>query len=98
MDDLGNRDKVNVRDANDVDYVIDYLTNRYSKVGDANITYDQAGLYASSNSRTSPGSPTIGLPAGLVCLPICTRMTTLTGTTCGNLPTSGSMSARMIGP
>ncbi|MHC4648597.1 MAG: hypothetical protein ACYTBJ_24335, partial [Planctomycetota bacterium] len=26
-----------------MNYVIDYLTNRYSKVGDANITYDQAG-------------------------------------------------------
>ncbi|MHC4648458.1 MAG: hypothetical protein ACYTBJ_23615, partial [Planctomycetota bacterium] len=37
---------VNVRDGNDVNYVIDYLTNRYSKVGDANITYDQAGNLA----------------------------------------------------
>ncbi|MHC4621139.1 MAG: hypothetical protein ACYTEQ_25615 [Planctomycetota bacterium] len=46
MDDLGNRDMVSMRDGNDVNYVIDYLTNRYSKVGDANITYDQAGSLA----------------------------------------------------
>ncbi|MHC4621197.1 MAG: RHS repeat-associated core domain-containing protein, partial [Planctomycetota bacterium] len=29
-----------------MNYIIDYLTNRYSKVGDANITYDQAGNLA----------------------------------------------------
>jgi YD repeat-containing protein len=43
MDDLGNRTKVNVRDGNDVNYVVDDLTNRYNTVGDANLSYDSAG-------------------------------------------------------
>ena len=32
MDDLGNRDSVNVRDGNDIDYVIDNPTNRYTSI------------------------------------------------------------------
>ena len=43
MDDLGNRTTVNVRDGNDVNYVVDNLTNRYNSVGDANLSYDSAG-------------------------------------------------------
>jgi len=43
MDDLGNRSNVNVKDGNDVSYSIDELTNRYEKVGDANLAYDEAG-------------------------------------------------------
>ncbi|MHC4648855.1 MAG: hypothetical protein ACYTBJ_25640, partial [Planctomycetota bacterium] len=44
--DTWNGGRVHLRDTNDVNYVIDYLTNRYSKVDDANITYDQAGSLA----------------------------------------------------
>jgi hypothetical protein len=33
MDDLGNRDNVNIRDGNDVNCVVDDLTNRYCSVG-----------------------------------------------------------------
>jgi YD repeat-containing protein len=43
MDDLGNRTTVNVRDGNDVNYLVDSLTNRYNTVGDANLSYDSAG-------------------------------------------------------
>ena len=44
MDDLGNREKVDVRDGNDVIYDIDELTNRYTSIGDANnLTYDETG-------------------------------------------------------
>jgi len=46
MDLLGNRTKVNVRDANDVNHAVDNLTNRYNTVGGANLTYDQAGNLA----------------------------------------------------
>jgi len=31
------------KDESDVNYVVDYLTNRYEKVGDANLAYDAAG-------------------------------------------------------
>ena len=34
---------MNTHDDTDVDYVIDANTNRYSKVGDANLTYNAAG-------------------------------------------------------
>ena len=43
MDDLGNRTTENVPDGNDVNYVVASLTNRYNKVGDANLAYDKAG-------------------------------------------------------
>jgi len=43
IDDLGNRDLVNVRDGNNVDYVIDANTNRYDSVGGNSLTYDAAG-------------------------------------------------------
>jgi len=43
MDDLRNRTTLNVRDGNDVNYLVDNLTNRYNSVGDANLTYDSAG-------------------------------------------------------
>lgn len=43
MDDLGNRDSVNRHDGTDEDYVIDANTNRYAKVGDVNLAYDEAG-------------------------------------------------------
>ena len=43
MDDLGNRTTVNVRDGNDLNCVVDNLTSRYNSVGDANLSYDNAG-------------------------------------------------------
>ncbi|MHC4527929.1 MAG: hypothetical protein ACYS29_08635, partial [Planctomycetota bacterium] len=43
IDDLGNRDNVNVRDGNDVNYVIDDLTNRYETVDGNSLAYDAAG-------------------------------------------------------
>ena len=43
IDDLGNRDAVNVRDGSTVDYVIDNLTNRYESVGGNSLAYDTAG-------------------------------------------------------
>jgi len=43
MDKLGNRDQVHTRDGNNVDYVIDDLTNRYDSVGGSTLTYDAAG-------------------------------------------------------
>jgi len=43
IDDLGNRKKVNVRDGNDITYTVDDLTNRYTSVAEANLTYDAAG-------------------------------------------------------
>ena len=43
MDKLGNREKVNLRDTNNVDYGVDNLTNRYDSVGDSNLIYDEAG-------------------------------------------------------
>ena len=43
IDDLGNREKVNGRDGNDVTYSIDNLTNRYNNVGGNSLTYDAAG-------------------------------------------------------
>jgi len=43
MDKLGNRDQVHTRDGNNIDYVIDDLTNRYDKVGNNTLTYDVAG-------------------------------------------------------
>ncbi|MCK4292774.1 MAG: hypothetical protein KAY65_06220 [Planctomycetes bacterium] len=42
-DPFGNRTKVNVRETTDVNYAVDNLTNRYEKVGDANLTYNAAG-------------------------------------------------------
>ncbi|MCK4292071.1 MAG: hypothetical protein KAY65_02655 [Planctomycetes bacterium] len=42
IDDLGNRDNVNIRDGNDVDYSIDNLTNRYNSVGGNTLIYDAA--------------------------------------------------------
>ncbi|MHC4154055.1 MAG: RHS repeat domain-containing protein [Planctomycetota bacterium] len=41
--DLGNRTTVNVREGNDVNYVVDNPTNRYNSVGDPNLSYDSAG-------------------------------------------------------
>jgi YD repeat-containing protein len=43
MDNLGNRDNVNIHDGTDVDYVIDANTNRYISVGGAALDYDAAG-------------------------------------------------------
>jgi RHS repeat-associated protein len=43
MDDLGNRDLVNLRDDSNEDYVIDNITNRYTSVGGDNLEYDKAG-------------------------------------------------------
>jgi RHS repeat-associated protein len=43
IDDLGNRDLVNVRDGSNVDYVIDANTNRYTEIGGSNPEYDAAG-------------------------------------------------------
>ena len=43
IDDLGNREKVNVRDGNGITYTVDNLTNRYTSIEDANLTYDAAG-------------------------------------------------------
>ena len=42
-DDLGNRENVNVRDGNDITYAVDNLTNRYTSVAEANLTYNAAG-------------------------------------------------------
>jgi len=42
MDDVGNRSNVNLKDESDVNYVVDNLTNRYDRVGDANLAYDAA--------------------------------------------------------
>ncbi len=43
VDGLGNRENVNVWDGNDITYTVDDLTNRYTSVADANLTYDAAG-------------------------------------------------------
>jgi len=43
MDDLGNRDTVNLRSGSDVNYVVDVLTNRYTAVGSNSLSYDSAG-------------------------------------------------------
>ncbi|MHC4867564.1 MAG: RHS repeat domain-containing protein [Planctomycetota bacterium] len=43
IDDLGNRDNVNMRDGSDVNYVIDDLTNRYETVDGNSLAYDEAG-------------------------------------------------------
>ncbi|MHC4867878.1 MAG: hypothetical protein ACYTEX_27725, partial [Planctomycetota bacterium] len=43
IDDLGNRDNVNMRDGSDVNYVIDNLTSRYESVDGNNLAYDAAG-------------------------------------------------------
>jgi RHS repeat-associated protein len=43
VDDLGNRLNVNLHNGTDVNYIVDNLTNRYEKVGDANLYYDEAG-------------------------------------------------------
>ncbi|MFC1678047.1 RHS repeat domain-containing protein, partial [Planctomycetota bacterium] len=43
MDDLGNRDNVNLRSGSNEDYVIDANTNRYTSVGGDSLTYDAAG-------------------------------------------------------
>jgi hypothetical protein len=40
---LGNRDSVNVRDGNNVNYDIGNLTNRYDSVGGNTLAYDAAG-------------------------------------------------------
>jgi len=42
-DDLGNRKNVNVRDGNDITYTVDNLTNRYTSIADANLSYNAAG-------------------------------------------------------
>ena len=43
LDDLGNRDLVNLRDSNNVDYVIDANNNRYISVGGNSLAYNKAG-------------------------------------------------------
>jgi len=43
MDKLGNRDQVHTRDGNNIDYVIDDLTNRYDSIGGSSLSYDAAG-------------------------------------------------------
>lgn len=43
MDDLGNRDSVNLKSGSDVNYVIDANTNRYASVGGVSLDYDAAG-------------------------------------------------------
>ncbi|MFC1678049.1 hypothetical protein ACFL3G_13445 [Planctomycetota bacterium] len=43
MDDLGNRNNVNLRSGSNEDYVIDANTNRYTSVGGDSLTYDAAG-------------------------------------------------------
>ena len=43
MDDLGNRDSVNLKNGSDEDYVIDANTNRYGSVGGNSLDYDAAG-------------------------------------------------------
>ncbi len=43
IDDLGNRDSVNGRDGNNVDYAIDNLTSRYDSVGGNTLRYDAGG-------------------------------------------------------
>jgi|GEM_PF-1237932 len=43
MDKLGNRESVNVRDGNDVNYAVDTLTNRYDSIGANSLEYDPAG-------------------------------------------------------
>jgi len=43
MDKLGNRESVNVRDGNDVNYAVDTLTNRYDSIGANSLEYDAAG-------------------------------------------------------
>ena len=43
IDDLGNRDMVNVRSGPDANYVIDANSNRYISVGGNSLSYDNAG-------------------------------------------------------
>jgi RHS repeat-associated protein len=43
IDDLGNRDNVNVRDGTNINYVIDEYTNRYDSVDGNNLAYNEAG-------------------------------------------------------
>jgi hypothetical protein len=43
IDDLGNRDLVNGRDGNNVDYAIDNLTSRYDSVRGNTLRYDAGG-------------------------------------------------------
>ncbi|MFC1739701.1 hypothetical protein ACFL1G_11755 [Planctomycetota bacterium] len=46
IDDLGNRDTVNLRSGSDEDYDIDELTNRYEEIDSASLEYDNAGNLA----------------------------------------------------
>ena len=43
IDDLGNHTGVNVRDGNDVAYLVDNLTNRYPSIDSNAPEYDNAG-------------------------------------------------------
>jgi len=43
MDKLSNRTNVNIRDANDVNYVVNNLNNRYRSIDGNNLSYDAAG-------------------------------------------------------
>ena len=43
MDKLSNREKVNIRDGNDVSYDVNEITNRYASIGSNSLNYDKAG-------------------------------------------------------